>query len=108
MDLRVCFFKQKAAYEIKEFDWSSDMCSSDLLPRAFPSSNTSILGPAREPLKGLQFRRIRSEERRVGKEGRSRWSPYQYKKRENLTDSTNGKRARPWQVPDAELRDWGV
>ena len=25
------FFKQKTAYEIKECDWSSDVCSSDLL-----------------------------------------------------------------------------
>src|ERR1051326_1788792 len=25
------FFKQKTAYEIKECDWSSDMCSSDLV-----------------------------------------------------------------------------
>ena len=24
------FFKQKKAYEIKECDWSSDVCSSDL------------------------------------------------------------------------------
>ena len=24
------FFKQKTAYEIKECDWSSDVCSSDL------------------------------------------------------------------------------
>ena len=28
------FFKQKTAYEIKECDWSSDVCSSDLLPQA--------------------------------------------------------------------------
>ena len=28
------FFKQKTAYEIKECDWSSDVCSSDLLFRA--------------------------------------------------------------------------
>ena len=28
------FFKQKTAYEIKECDWSSDVCSSDLsLPK---------------------------------------------------------------------------
>src|ERR1051326_9298368 len=27
------FFKQKAAYEIKECDWSSDVCSSDLPSR---------------------------------------------------------------------------
>ena len=26
------FFKQKTAYEIKECDWSSDVCSSDLMP----------------------------------------------------------------------------
>ena len=26
-----CFFKQKTAYEIKECDWSSDVCSSDLI-----------------------------------------------------------------------------
>ena len=25
------FFKQKTAYELKECDWSSDVCSSDLL-----------------------------------------------------------------------------
>ena len=24
------FFKQKTAYEVKECDWSSDVCSSDL------------------------------------------------------------------------------
>ena len=28
------FFKQKTAYEIKECDWSSDVCSSDLIPVA--------------------------------------------------------------------------
>ena len=27
---KVFFFKQKTAYEIKECDWSSDVCSSDL------------------------------------------------------------------------------
>ena len=26
----VFFFKQKTAYELKEGDWSSDVCSSDL------------------------------------------------------------------------------
>ena len=29
------FFKQKTAYEIKECDWSSDVCSSDLEKRLF-------------------------------------------------------------------------
>ena len=27
------FFKQKTAYEIKECDWSSDVCSSDLIAK---------------------------------------------------------------------------
>ena len=27
------FFKQKTAYEIKECDWSSDVCSSDLFKK---------------------------------------------------------------------------
>eukprot|EP01048_Picozoa_sp_COSAG05_P041245 COSAG05_NODE_21584_length_271_cov_0.267442_2_plen_25_part_01 len=25
----MCFFKQKAAYEMESRDWSSDVCSSD-------------------------------------------------------------------------------
>src|SRR3546814_4606956 len=28
---RICFFKQKTAYEMRISDWSSDVCSSDLL-----------------------------------------------------------------------------
>ena len=30
----VFFFKQKTAYEIYQCDWSSDVCSSDLIPRS--------------------------------------------------------------------------
>src|SRR3546814_1754870 len=33
-DIEVCFFfKQKTAYEMRISDWSSDVCSSDLLRR---------------------------------------------------------------------------
>ena len=32
-DFIIFFFKQKTAYEIKECDWSSDVCSSDLTTR---------------------------------------------------------------------------
>ena len=28
----IFFFKQKTAYEIADSDWSSDVCSSDLVP----------------------------------------------------------------------------
>src|SRR3546814_9354003 len=30
-DIILCFFKQKQAYEMRISDWSSDVCSSDLL-----------------------------------------------------------------------------
>src|SRR3546814_6801727 len=30
-----CFFKQKTAYEMRISDWSSDVCSSDLLARSW-------------------------------------------------------------------------
>src|SRR3546814_18421110 len=52
--IRVClqsllffFFKQKTAYEMRISDWSSDVCSSDLSPRAPQSvfdSGLPILG----------------------------------------------------------------
>src|SRR3546814_8243465 len=31
----VFFFKQKTAYEMRISDWSSDVCSSDLLPASY-------------------------------------------------------------------------
>src|SRR3546814_5469385 len=37
------FFKQKTAYEMRISDWSSDVCSSDLLPAA-----TAVLWHARQ------------------------------------------------------------
>src|SRR3546814_7150142 len=88
------FFKQKTAYEMRISDWSSDVCSSDLitkgsflnkliiLPIAFllsaflPWAVTIILlmGGVYLAYEG------RSEERSVGKECvstcRSRWTPY--------------------------------
>src|SRR3546814_2612073 len=33
----VCFFKQMTAYEMRISDWSSDVCSSDLLRHHLPS-----------------------------------------------------------------------
>src|SRR5256884_1856192 len=84
-------------------DWSSDVCSSDLPvhgptsrrhsstrlnPRSFGTHVGEALAhievtPACRSMDGThlpctgfrQFGRSRSEERRVGKEGRSRWSP---------------------------------
>src|SRR3546814_2869626 len=79
------FFKQKTAYEMRISDWSSDVCSSDLVSLACHPSWSAI---QRSPQAGAPalsnkrwgFRSSRSEERRVGKECvstcRSRWSPY--------------------------------
>src|SRR3546814_7531231 len=100
------FFKQKTAYEMRISDWSSDVCSSDLLQRPNQQSRlaqvveglmgdyadeTSIKVLDTSVDEALQVaceleRRgevdvfVRSAERRVGKECvstcRSRWSPY--------------------------------
>src|SRR3546814_8796449 len=95
------FFKQKTAYEMRISDWSSDVCSSDLRPRGTGSKPIPLClrirrrtGRAASPnpdLPGVRggephrARGGRSEERRVGKERdstcRSRWSPYNYKKK---------------------------
>ncbi len=65
-------------------DWSSDVCSSDLNSTATEKGvfyavkgtlKTTQSFPFRYGLTG-ELSLIRSEERRVGKECRSRWSPY--------------------------------
>ena len=75
------FFKQKTAYEIGTGDWSSDVCSSDLIN--FLTWAKKLIQKLQGLIKaiygaGSQSEKIdyRSEERRVGKECRSRWSPY--------------------------------
>src|SRR3546814_4118087 len=98
------FFKQKTAYEMRISDWSSDVCSSDLIPetrlafidpqeialhRGAEIGGPQLVGAAvfavpamREFVREQPAQRlaISSEERRVGKECvstcRSRWSPY--------------------------------
>src|SRR3546814_4618088 len=94
----VFFFKQKTAYEMRISDWSSDVCSSDLI--GLESARSGIAHTLDEAFAALMlaglFGRdngpdvqqalvayaliVRSEERRVGKECvstcRSRWSPY--------------------------------
>src|SRR5256885_5548686 len=94
------FFSSRRRHTRLQGDWSSDVCSSDLCdsPVGFAAD---VLGsvPAlaepigwaenkatpfsrmpRRPMRSMKVSnsapRIRSEERRVGKECRSRWSPY--------------------------------
>src|SRR3546814_3348937 len=106
----IFFFKQKTAYEMRISDWSSDVCSSDLMatdsvvsrrmidhcaamalctdrPNAVGDKGSSAAKDCNRPKLRLvsPCREARSEERRVGKECvstcRSRWSPYHYKKK---------------------------
>src|SRR3546814_1206990 len=84
------FFKQKTAYEMRISDWSSDVCSSDLVADGLglvrgvvvhDEMDVEVFGDRRFDLvqEATELLR-RSEERRVGKECvstcRSRWSPY--------------------------------
>src|SRR3546814_3105593 len=79
----IFFCKQKTAYEVLISDWSSDVCSSDLL-EVQPAECVFLddLGINLKPAAALGMKtiKVRSEERRVGKECvstcRSRWSPY--------------------------------
>src|SRR3546814_6108134 len=49
----VFFFKQKTAYEMRISDWSSDVCSSDLVPAALPRPDAapvmSMIFPSKSP-----------------------------------------------------------
>src|SRR5256885_8812287 len=76
--LLVFFFSSRRRHTILQGDWSSDVCSSDL--HTTPAETRELFDAAREP-KALWMVEgaahvDRSEERRVGKECRSRWSPY--------------------------------
>src|SRR3546814_6392997 len=82
----VFFFKQKTAYEMRISDWSSDVCSSDLMmastEQAFaeltngayqklltqPDGSSEILLAVDTSGTPKQIGDMRSEERRVGKE----------------------------------------
>src|SRR3546814_9975090 len=92
------FFKQKTAYEMRISDWSSDVCSSDLLTLGFGERLALLRGHQDGQILLVRHHQVvpfaqdgaaflggpgapgRSEERRVGKECvstcRSRWSPY--------------------------------
>src|SRR3546814_330424 len=82
----VFFFKQKTAYEMRISDWSSDVCSSDLIKCMFVCSCVDRSSLCLDYYAGSLKEDVsmdacnRSEERRVGKECvstcRSRWSPY--------------------------------
>src|SRR3989338_6727127 len=78
-------FKKKSGKKRWKCDWSSVVCSSDLLIFACPSADKPPLRcSAPVPISKGPF--SRSEERRVGKEGRSRGSPAHSKKKVGRRD----------------------
>src|SRR3546814_7968187 len=92
--VRIFLFKQKTAYEMRISDWSSDVCSSDLIEQLpgglaaaraaagllMPDVEHGVVAVRQQLLLAGGAAAERSEERRVGKECvstcRSRWSPY--------------------------------
>src|SRR3989440_4864235 len=98
------FFSGRRRHTMSDRDWSSDVCSSDLREGVFAMAHTgtqlideqgprvghgedalTVIDGARERSSDVAEQvafhqavrnRRRSEERRVGKECRSRWSPY--------------------------------
>src|SRR6266436_9037752 len=82
--LRWFFFSSRRRHTRCSRDWSSDVCSSDLDRSEVQASAPAPRGRLR-PSASHSWRRWRSEERRVGKECRSRWWPcHQKKKNEQL------------------------
>src|SRR5437879_12122164 len=76
------FFSSRRRHTRYIGDWSSDVCSSDLLPpRSVHRLRPHGRGRYRCDRSGQQGLSIRSEERRVGKECRSRWWRYHEKKK---------------------------
>src|SRR5690348_17774761 len=68
------FFSSRRRHTRWTGDWSSDVCSSDL-GRVLAEAQAQHLAAGGTRFRTLT-RELRSEERRVGKECRSRWSPY--------------------------------
>src|SRR4029077_21292842 len=95
----ILFFSSRRRHTRFKCDWSSDVCSSDLVPfsavKSFEKADMRRVLVVPGPL--------RSEERRVGKECRSRWSPYHLKK--NITHMPSASRGIEWATADTGARD---
>src|SRR5690625_7444235 len=107
------FFSSRRRHTRWPRDWSSDVCSSDLRvglspkePEAVGSSvmadsvpgrgqtgTTLRAGPLRPP---TPVPKLRSEERRVGKEGRTRWAQEGEKKKKRGKGSKRSDVEKKW------------
>src|SRR5450631_4864767 len=77
-----CFFSSRRRHTSLTCDWSSDVCSSDLKRINLPPRQVArrVTRQLKRPVLRPSCTR-RSEERRVGKECRSRWSAYHEQKK---------------------------
>src|SRR5882762_11218778 len=75
------FFSSRRRHTRFKCDWSSDVCSSDLngQGRCVITLDPRDKKPGQQAYQGIVP--LRSEERRVGKECRSRWAPAHLKKK---------------------------
>src|SRR5438105_15901916 len=93
LDICNFFFSSRRRHTRSTRDWSSDVCSSDLESESFSplalgfsmtidyKKHELTIGRHLPPEPTDFELPLRSEERRVGKECRSRWSPYHQKKK---------------------------
>src|SRR6266849_9798682 len=77
------FFSSRRRHTRSTRDWSSDVCSSDLGLGVLWQSHRLSIRVCREICSQVKYYR-RSEERRVGKECRSRWWPAHEKKKQEI------------------------
>src|SRR5438874_3093265 len=82
VSLSYFFFSSRRRHTRSLRDWSSDVCSSDLRGGGYYAGR----GYGYRPY-GYAPTYRRSEERRVGKECRSRWAPYHLKKKRKCSQS---------------------
>src|SRR2546430_15879367 len=92
------FFSSRRRHTRFDCDWSSDVCSSDLAREREGRVERRVVRAAEREVERLGYERpcrgavseardeeaappLRSEERRVGEECRSRWSPDHLKKK---------------------------
>src|SRR2546430_8737553 len=73
--IAVFFFSSRRRHTRFDCDWSSDVCSSDLYQLHVVVTDKAGNSTTSAAVTNILIDN-RSEERRVGKECRSRWSPY--------------------------------
>src|SRR5437879_13514244 len=98
------FFSSRRRHTRYIGDWSSDVCSSDLVPKKDGNHWISHLALARISSNSGDFPTARSEERRVGKECRWRGSAEQRKKRGRGREGSRGVRRRETGVSGVRCR----